>query len=39
MFQLDLRGDKPLYLQLRDALRARILSGELPPGKLPRPCI
>lgn len=35
MFQLDLRGDKPLYLQLRDALRARILSGELPPGKLP----
>lgn len=35
MFQLDPTSTKPLYLQLRDALRARILSGELHPGKLP----
>lgn len=31
----DASGGKPLYLELRDKLRRAILSGELPPGKLP----
>lgn len=34
--QLDPNSRQPLYLQLRDGLRRRILDGSLPPGaKLP----
>lgn len=35
LFGPDGEGGKPLYLLLRDKLRRAILSGELPPGKLP----
>ena len=36
MFELDRTSPTPLYQQLRDQIRRRILSGSLPPGtKLP----
>lgn len=33
MIELDPNSDRPLHRQLADALRAQILSGELPPGQ------
>lgn len=30
--EIDRRDDRPVYRQIADVLRARILSGELPPG-------
>ncbi|HEY8345711.1 MAG TPA: PLP-dependent aminotransferase family protein [Symbiobacteriaceae bacterium] len=36
MFELDRTSPTPLYQQLRDQIRSRILSGSIPPGsKLP----